>query len=301
MTMAPDGNHLAVEVHDAGDLVTYYILWTSDGAETARSASFADPGSSLTWLEGGDTIVYTQESSLMALSTRPESEPVQLFKDFQPIGRLRLSYDPATVLFERTAEPDIFPISNDMNYLPQIYSFNVETERVVQIFGTDISYDPAASSTFPRFLVVHVEQHPSVPLHYYEIMDAATGVKGGQISDIPSAGNVGIPPNLSIAATRNGETMVVGFDPRNWYLIRAAGSGVDIQRIASPEFRTAGSDPGMRLVLSPDGTMLSARRDGPESQLLMLDTDPSGGEWVEVSATADAPPEPIPFVPGIAD
>lgn len=317
--LAPDGQHLALKSNPpgredpSGELLpgathTYTIVNTTDGTEVAQSETFEDFETTMQWVQDGEALVYTQDTSLMLMSTGPGTETSALIEG-NP--RLRLqgpTVDPDIVLASREPMGEyatVVPTGEEVH----LYAVNTRTGEMVTIQGRDVSHnlDPWLPPT--RFLVMYEPQiAPGGPITY-PVMDAVTGEQLGEIADVPLR-DIGVPgifyPDLglrSVVGTMDGNTEIIAFDSQHIHLMTLVDGMPTVRQIASPPGLLSDVTITVSMFLSPDGSMLSLTGQGDESQTRwLLALDGEGDEWIEVPKTvASEDPGYILFIPGTGD
>lgn len=310
--LAPDGRHLAVKSTEDGDLptgnTTYTIVNADDGTEIARTDAFEGPMSTMRWVQGGDALVYTNNTSLMLMSASSGTKPVTLLESSDALVEFGTTYDEDVVIVHHQQAEEIATETPSL-VQPRIHSVNTVSGETIEIDGVDVSHNVSPWEPDTRFLVMGDTyiQHMDAEVATFRVVDAVTGEVLGELSDIqisqdPNAPMMGL---RSVVSTDDGSTEVIGFGASQIYLLREVGGTVEIRQLPSPNPDIASYIGSVPLSLSSDGDQLSLTIDGEETgPRYLIDLPDLEADWLAVPSPIIEPgygPASIFFVPGTGE
>lgn len=106
------------------------------------------------WVQGGDALVYTRDTSLMLLPAEANAEPVALIEGNQLLYVEGLTIDPDIVLVSREPTQDyatLVPMGEELH----LYAVDTTTGSMITMQGRDVSHNVGWWEPATRFVVMY--------------------------------------------------------------------------------------------------------------------------------------------------
>lgn len=287
--LSPNGSHLAVSTAEGTKFdrnVTYSILNIEDGHLVAQSEPFQETANQkLSWVQGGTAIVFSEQHALRLLPAEEGALAATLLTTEGELWAPRTTYDPATITVQEVPMQDDGGNAIAGSYAAHIV--NVDSGETTTIDGRDVnSVISWFTNSTSLAMVMPDESEPettSIAFH-----DPVTGNQILGVDEIPYPFRTG-PENpvligkSAFYTTPDGNTTLLTVGSQFMYLSRIVDGQTEVRQLPTLPEPYSGTNSGLSVMLSEDGTMASIIRSQDEAQIrFILDLTAPDAQWLEI-------------------